>query len=119
MNHFRMTLAAAALATIAFAGISQAAPWPSTGPLGPQIDRSVDALKTKNFVVINVGDLPAGDPVSDYTTTGPHAADIKRLHAAIEKNRKLVRELKAQNIELNNIVAVDEAANGSYTFFIE
>lgn len=119
MNRFRMTLATAALATIAFAGVGQAAPWPSTGPLGPQIDRSVDALKSKNFVVINVADLPAGDPVAAYTTTGPHAADIRKLQAAIEKNRKLERELKAQNIELNNVVAVDEAANGSYIFYIE
>jgi hypothetical protein len=27
-------------------------------------------------------------------------------------------ELKAQNVEIANIVAVDEAANGSFTFYL-
>jgi hypothetical protein len=119
MNRLRTTIATAAFATLAFAGVSQAALWSSNGPLGPQIDHSVHALKTKNFVVSNVADLPAGDPVSNYTANGVHAADIKKLQAAIESNKTLVKELKAQNIEFRNIVAVDEAANGSYTFYVE
>lgn len=119
MNRIRTLFAASAVAVLGLAGVANAAPWASGGPLGPQIDHAMKALKSKNFVVENIADLPAGDPVGeDYSTGGAHARDIKALQAAIEHNKTLTRELKADGVEIRNVVAAERAGDGSYIFYI-
>jgi hypothetical protein len=118
MKRINALAAATALSLLAISSVAQAREW--SGENETEVNRAVEMIKSKNFEVVRLDSLAAGNYYHDQYVNNAkaHAADIQKLQTTIAENKNLMDELKAQNVEVANIVAVDEAANGSFTFYL-
>lgn len=55
--------------------------------------------------------------LQDRRTTEPR--EVAALQSAIHGNHRLVKRLRADNVEISNIVGADAAMNGSLTLYVE
>ncbi|MCO6423649.1 hypothetical protein [Sinorhizobium meliloti] len=113
MNSIAKISVIATLSALTFAGISQAASvemnWPD------RIDQTVRTFKGDNFRVVDVDTLSHQTRMRvDKATPGQRAA----LQAAVEANRPLLASLRARNVELDNVAAAKQAADGGLTIYL-
>lgn len=115
MNRFASAIGISLIALSSLTGVAHAKMWPGADIEQSHLDSAVQALKNKKFIIVQIDTLDSSDPMSKPET---YSSNIASLQNAISKNKTLTAELKAQNVELNNVVAVDEAADGGFTFYL-
>ncbi|RVQ02933.1 hypothetical protein [Sinorhizobium meliloti] len=115
MNSIAKISVIATLSALTFAGISQAASvemnWPD------RIDQTVRTFKGDNFRVVDVDTLSRLNQTRmrvDEATPGQRAA----LRGAVEANRPLLASLRARNVEIDNVAAATQAADGGLTIYL-
>ncbi|NRP20362.1 hypothetical protein LPJGGPFB_03621 [Ensifer adhaerens] len=116
MNRIAKLSLIAALSAMTFGGISYAASTTMNWPA--EIEQTVHSFKGDNFTVVNIDTL---DKLSETRTWIDQAtpAQLAALHKAVDGNKDLVAKLKTQNVELNNIVGAEQAADGSLTLYLK
>ncbi len=115
MNRIAKLSAIVALTALPFAGVSQAASVTENWP--KEIDRTVANYKMDNFNVVDVHTLNKLNETHSWIDD-QHPEEQASFRKALESNPKLSKELRARNVELNNVVGAEEAADGSLTFYI-
>ncbi len=101
--------AAAALSAFAVAGTAQAAAI-SNSELS-----AIRSLQGGQYMVTPIDSLDH----SEAAVVRAHAAvDARAVQEAIRANPALTRDLKARNVEIDNIVAAEPAMNGSMTLYL-
>lgn len=115
MNRFASAVGISLIALSSLAGVARAEMWPGADIQQSHLDSAVKALKGKNFTVVDISTLDNGDTMANPDS---YAANTKSLQKAIAGNKALTEALKAQDVELRNVVAVDEAADGGFTFYV-
>ncbi len=118
MKRINALAAATALSLLAVSSVAQAREW--SGENESDVNRAVEMLKTNHYEVKRLDTLGASDfyRVQYLDHADAHAANTETLQKTIAENKNLMDELKAKHVEIGNIVAVDEAANGSFTFYL-
>ncbi|AHF83383.1 hypothetical protein RLEG3_16810 [Rhizobium leguminosarum bv. trifolii WSM1689] len=109
---------AAALSSVAFAGVSRAE------SLGMNTAQGIEqTLKTFQGNDFNVQEVYNWHNFDDETT-GPHSAPqrsgqaIRGIQASIDANRSLAHRLNNEGVDVRNIVNAEQAADGSMTFYV-
>ncbi|MBA5803398.1 MULTISPECIES: hypothetical protein [Rhizobium] len=109
---------AAALSSIAFAGVSQA------GSLGMNTAQGIEqTLRTFHGNDFNVEQVYNWRNRDDETT-GPRSAPersgqaVHGIQASIDANRSLAHRLNNKGVDVRNIVNAEQAADGSLTFYV-
>jgi hypothetical protein len=114
MNRIATMSAIAAFSVLSFSGISYAEStnmnWPA------EIDHTVRDFKGTKFDVIDVDTL---NKMSETHTWIDQATpeQVKSLQSSIEANKPFAEKLKAQKVELNNVIGAEQAADGSLTIY--
>lgn len=116
MNRFATAIGISLLTLSSLAGVARAEMWPGADIQQAHLDSAVKALKSKQFAVVDISTLDKSDAMSNPDS---YAANTKALQKAIGENKTLKEALKAQDVELRNVVAVDEAADGGFTFYVK
>jgi hypothetical protein len=82
---------------------------------------NVGSWQTGKISVVQVSTLNDVDPnrtmLQDRMKTNPD--DVMALQAAIDKNAALKSQLESQNVQIGNIVAAEQAVDGSVTFYVK
>lgn len=118
MNRTAKIAIAAALSSLAFAGVSRAQSLDMN--TAPAIDQTLRTFRGNDFNI---------EPIHDYASqnndmTGPHLVPWRTMHAiqgiqaSIDANRPLARELNQQGVEVRNVVNAEQALDGSLTFYV-
>ncbi|MEZ2126604.1 MULTISPECIES: hypothetical protein [unclassified Sinorhizobium] len=118
MNRTAKIAIAAALSSLAFAGVSRAQSLDMNTTRG--IEYTLRTFQGNDFNV---------EPIHDYASqnndmTGPHLVPwrtmrgVQGIQASIDANRPLARELNQQGVEVRNVVNAEQAADGSVTFYV-
>ena len=100
---------AAAFSALAVAGTAQAATMWSNDTA------AIQSLKAGQFTVTRIDSLNH-DRAEDIRKQGDEMASS--VQKAIRANPTLLRNLKAQNVEIDNVVAAAQAADGTVTFYL-
>jgi hypothetical protein len=82
--------------------------------------KAVSAWESGDYSIKQVSTLDDGSlktQLMDKKTAD--AAGVADLQSAIEGNAALSSKLKADNVQINNIVAAEKAADGSVTFYVQ
>lgn len=112
MNRFAKIASATALAALAFGSASYAA-------MNSPVDDALRSAANPKFSVTEIGWLGHSDPDrAEYGSLTPASSEVRDLQAAIRANGMLTKELAAQNVQVDNIVAAERAADGSFTFYL-
>lgn len=118
MNRVVTITIAAALSSMAFAGVSRAE------SLGMNTDQGIEqTLRTFHGNDFNVQEVYNWHNF-DGETTGPHSAPqrsgdaIRGIQASIDANRSLAHRLNNEGVDVRNIVNAEQAADGSLTFYV-
>ncbi|PDT30200.1 hypothetical protein CO660_09035 [Rhizobium sp. L9] len=118
MNRVVTITIAAALSSLAFAGVSQAE---SFGMNSAQaIEQTLRTFRGNNFNIEQVRNWHN----LDDETTGPRSAPersgqtIRGIQASIDANRSLAHRLNNEGVDVRNIVNAEQAADGSVTFYV-
>lgn len=115
MNRIAKLSVIAAFSSLAFAAIPHAQDakmeWPA------EIEKTVSEFKGDKFTVVDVSTLSEQDQTRLWVE---HATPEQRsaLQAAVNGNAELAAQLKAKNIEMDNIAGAQEGADGSLTFYM-
>jgi ABC-type proline/glycine betaine transport system substrate-binding protein len=94
----------------------------STGSIGGNYmsQDDVGGWSDGKINVVVVSTLDSEDPnraaLEDRMKTNPD--DVAALQSAIQNNDALRAQLESQNVQLNNVVAAEKAADGSVTFYV-
>jgi hypothetical protein len=114
MNRIATLSAIAALSALSFGGISYAESTDMNWPT--EIEHTLRDFKGAKFDVVNVDTL---NKMSETHTWIDQATpeQVRSLQSSIEANKPFAEKLKAQNVELNNIVGAEQAADGSLTIY--
>ncbi|CAN7286586.1 hypothetical protein LJR245_001371 [Rhizobium leguminosarum] len=117
--HRVLTIAlAAALSSIAFAGVSRAESLGMNTAQG--IEQTLRTFQGNNFNVQEVYNWHNFDD----ETSGPHSAPqrsgqaIRGIQASIDANRSLANRLNNEGVNIRNVVNAEQAADGSVTFYV-
>lgn len=96
----------------------------STGSIGSgnlMSNEDVTGWQAGKINVVAVDTLNDVDPnkalLKDRMKTNPD--DVAALQSAIENNPALKAQLESQNVQLNNVVAAQQATDGSVTFYVQ
>ncbi|CAN7293635.1 hypothetical protein [Rhizobium leguminosarum] len=109
---------AAALSSIAFAGVSRAESLGMNTAQG--IEQTLRTFQGNNFNVQEVYNWHNFDD----ETSGPHSAPqrsgqaIRGIQASIDANRSLANRLNNEGVNIRNVVNAEQAADGSVTFYV-
>ncbi|SIP90697.1 hypothetical protein SAMN05880590_101131 [Rhizobium sp. RU35A] len=99
------------LATAALAGTSQAAM--------SAADRALAADHNPRFLLMRTDEIEDHVSLQDYLNDlSPQSPEVKDLQVAIRENPVLTKELKAQDVEIRNVIYADEAADGSFVLYM-
>ncbi|QFI65728.1 hypothetical protein [Sinorhizobium alkalisoli] len=82
-----------------------------------QIEQTVRGFKGNNLRIVNVDTLSRQDQTRSWIDEATPQQRVA-LQSAVEANRPLVAELKAHDVELNNIAAAEQAADGGLTIYL-
>lgn len=115
MNRIARMSVIAAFSALSFGGISYAESTAMNWPA--EIEHTVRDFKGAKFDVINVDTL---NKMSETHTWIDQATpeQVRALQSSIEANKPFAEKLKARNVELNNIVGAEQAADGSLTIYM-
>ncbi|OWV76327.1 hypothetical protein ATY77_05200 [Rhizobium sp. R634] len=118
MNRIVTVTLAAALSSLAFAGVSRAE------SLGMNTDRGIEqTLRSFQGNDFNVEQVHNWRNLDDEWT-GPHSAPersgqaVRDIQASIDANRSLAHRLNNEGVDVRNIVNAEQAADGSLTFYV-
>jgi hypothetical protein len=118
-------------AVFAIGGASAVIAQDTTGSIGGSFDTlmmtlegasSVDLAAVTEETTINfvtVSSLTDADPAALDTALQADAEEMTTLHASIEGNEALKGKIEAGGFAVDNIIAVEAAADGSYTFYVD
>lgn len=115
MNRIAKLSVIAAFSSLAFAAIPHAQDakmeWPA------EIEQTVRDFKGDNFTIVNLDTLSKQDQTRMWIE---HASAEQRsaLQTAVNGNAELAAKLKAKNVEMGNIAAAQQGADGSLTFYM-
>ncbi len=114
MNGIAKITAIVVLTGLPFAGMANAAM--ETAP--QQVDQTVAHFKGDNFTIQQLAPalntaFDEGDGMAQQTP-----AESAKFQQALASNPQLVKQLKARNVEIGNVVGADEAADGGLTFYV-
>ncbi|QND14722.1 hypothetical protein HB775_13195 [Rhizobium leguminosarum bv. trifolii] len=109
---------AAALSSIAFAGVSRAESLGMNSAQG--IEQTLRTFHGNDFNVEQVHNWRN----LDDETTGPRSAPersgqaVHGIQSSIDANRSLAHRLNNEGVDVRNIVNAEQAADGSLTFYV-
>lgn len=109
---------AAALSSLAFAGVSRAESLGMNTPQG--IEQTLRGFQGNDFNVQEVYNWRNFDD----ETSGPHSAPqrsgdaIRGIQASIDANKSLAHRLNNEGVDIRNVVNAEQAADGSMTFYV-
>ena len=109
MKRLVSAAAAAALTALTVAGAAQASTMSNT-------DSAIRSLRNGQFEVVRIASL---DHDAAITLRADATVEANAVQQAIHANLALVRDLKARNVEIGNVVAAAEAMDGSVTFYLQ
>jgi len=114
MNRFAKTTAVALMSAVTFAGAGYPASAMQKG------GRELTTMQPPRFDVVELSSIAKSDPVySQYINLDPATSPkVQSLQASIMNDKALTRDLRAQAVEINNIVGAQHAADGSVTFYV-
>ena len=118
MNRIVTVTLAAALSSMAFAGVSRAE------GLGMNTAQGIEqTLRTFHGNDFNVEQVHNWRNLDDEAT-GPRSAPersgqaVRGIQASIDANRSLAHRLNNEGVDVRNIVNAEQAADGSLTFYV-
>ncbi|KQW32246.1 hypothetical protein ASE36_01140 [Rhizobium sp. Root274] len=118
MNRFATLFSASALSTIAFGADSYAAmPHPGTAS-EQQIETTITRLSPSAYNVVLIDSIRDDHSEPPFAHVTPQSHEARLVQASVIANPALSRKLQAQNVELDNIVGAETAADGSVTFYL-
>ncbi len=114
MNRFARTTAVALMSALTLAG----AGYPASAM--QKVDRELTRTQSPRFDVVELSSIAKSDPAySRYISLNPASSPkVQSLQASIMNDKALTRDLRAQAVEINNIVGAQHAADGSVTFYV-
>ena len=118
MNRVVTLTIAAALSSMAFAGVSRADSLEMNTPQG--IEQTLRSFQGNDFNVQEVYNWRNFDD----ETSGPHSAPqrsgdaIRGIQASIDANKSLAHRLNNEGVDIRNVVNAEQAADGSMTFYV-
>ncbi|WP_377288170.1 hypothetical protein [Rhizobium sp. SG2393] len=114
MNGITKLTAIVVLTGLPFAGIANAAM--ETAP--QQVDHTVKHFKGNDFNIeqLDWATQSSFDEEDGMAQQTPR--EQAKFQQALASNPKLVKELKARNVEIGNVVGAEQAADGSLTFYV-
>ncbi|MCM2473899.1 hypothetical protein HGO38_10490 [Rhizobium sp. CG5] len=120
MNPFAKIASATLMSAIAFGSYSYASDAKTMLITPQQIDAIVKNDKAPRFDVATLDSLDRHDPVyTRYNDRDPAKSEESlELQASIKANTVLLNDLRAQQVEVDNIVAAAQAADGSLTIYV-
>ena len=101
--------AAAAFPALAIAGTAQAA------TMWNNDTAAIQSLKDGQFTLTRIDSLDRAKAAEIRQQSDEMASSVQK---AIRENPALLRDLKAQNVEIGNVVAAAKAADGTVTFYL-
>ena len=78
---------------------------------------AVTDTTTINFVAVST--LPGADPAALDTALQGKTEQMASLHSSIEANAALKAKIEAGGYTVDKIIAVEPAADGSFTFYVD
>ncbi|NKN38079.1 hypothetical protein HFC70_17130 [Agrobacterium sp. a22-2] len=120
MNPFAKIASATLMSAIAFGSYSYASDASKMVKTPQQIDAIVKNDKAPRFNVVALDSLDRSDPVfARYHERNPaKSKESLELQASIKANKVLSNDLKTQKVELSNIIAAEQAADGGLTIYV-
>ncbi|RUM21183.1 hypothetical protein EFQ99_27215 [Rhizobium vallis] len=118
MNRVVTITLAAALSSLAFAGVSRAESLGMNSAQG--IEQTLRTFQGNDFNVEQVYNWRN----LDDETTGPRSAPqrsgeaVRGIQASIDANKSLAHRLNNEGVDIRNIVNAEQAADGSMTFYV-
>lgn len=101
--------AAAAFSALSIAGTAQAA------TMWNNDTAAIQSLKGNDFTLTRIDSLGHAKAAEIQHQADQMASSVQK---AIRSNPTLLRDLKAQNVEVGNVVAANKAADGTVTFYL-
>ncbi|MDI7861011.1 hypothetical protein MRS76_03505 [Rhizobiaceae bacterium n13] len=114
MNKLVVAAIAAGISLTSFCSVVYADPFLMT----PAIDGAVKGFTGDRFLVKLLKPSGAGD-LSAEAAAEKNTPAYQALQASIDANKGLAKQLEAQNVEINNIVAAEVATDGSLVFYVQ
>jgi hypothetical protein len=141
-RYIKTTLAALFATSMAAGAFAQAESTQNSGDKGPSIedrqnldtgttgsinqgslmtDQDLGSWESGNVNVVQLSSLRDDDPNRTFLEDRMNASpdEVAALQSSIDSNAALKSQLEAQNVQLNNIVAAEKAADGSVTFYVK
>ncbi|MEZ2128348.1 MULTISPECIES: hypothetical protein [unclassified Sinorhizobium] len=118
MNRTAKIAIAAALSSLALAGVSRAQ---SLGMnTTPDIEQTLRTFQGSAFNIKPIHDYASLDGDTNAPASAPERSmwAIDGIQASIDANRPLARELSQQGVSVRNVVNAEQAADGSLTFYV-
>lgn len=113
MNRFIKIAIAAGISLTSLSSIGYADPF----IMSPGIDTAVRQFQGTDFRVNRVKPSERGD-TEEEAAAAKNSPDVRALQASIASNKMLMEQLKAQNVEINNIIDAEAAANGGLVLYV-
>lgn len=85
--------------------------------MSDKVDTAVRDFKGAEFRVDRLKPSGAGDLEAE-AAAAKATPDVKKLQEAIHANKALMEKLQSQNVEVENIVSAEVAADGGLIFFV-
>jgi hypothetical protein len=118
MNRFASLFSASALSAIAFGADSYAA-MPEMGTASEQkLETTISRLSPSAYNVVMIDALRDDHSQPPFANVTPHSHEARLVQASVIANPALSRKLQSENVELDNIVGAETAADGSVTFYL-
>ncbi|SIP95267.1 hypothetical protein SAMN05880582_101144 [Rhizobium sp. RU20A] len=114
MNGIAKLTAVVVLTGMPFSGAAYAA----MEPAQQQVDQTVAHFKGDNINIQELGWVTQSAFDEDGSMAQQTPAETAKFQQALASNPQLVRQLKARNVEIGNVVGADQAADGSLTFYL-
>lgn len=120
MNPFAKIASATLMSAIAFGSYSYASDASTMLRTPQQIDAIVKNDKAPRFDVVTLDSLDRSDPIyTRYNDRDPaKSKESLELQSSIKANKTLANDLKTQRVELGNIVAAEQAADGGLKIYV-
>jgi hypothetical protein len=101
-------------------GVSLVAASVQAGGGGFAAQAPVRAWQGQRFSVMTIDSLEQYESLRSRLESwaGSHPAEIAALQGAIRANRSLSAALRSRNVQINNVVAVEQAFNGALVFYL-
>ncbi len=93
----------------------------STGAIAPTVSGVGDfkAVDITRISVMRVDEVSDEDTREQYRLlSDSHGADVRKLQSDIRSNPDLVAALKAQQVNVDNVISVQQNGDGSVTFIV-